>query len=138
MARPSGPGAEGGRFADVLAQELLDVEPPGGMRPDQIPMDRQGLVWAARQLEARLWATLIDEALKPGSGSGLFGEGFASGVYGGWFTDMLAGMLVGHGAGQLADLLLEQFSRDASEGAAPSGENARSTQGVTSGRGSLV
>ncbi len=69
-----------------------------------------GLRWAAGQLEAWLWSHLLQQALKPGEGS-LFGEGMAGQVYGEWFCQATATLLVDAGPGRLARLLVDEFSR---------------------------
>ena len=74
------------------------------------PRGPAGLRWAAEQLEARLWAQLLQEALKPGQDGGLFGPGFSGRVYGEWFSQAVATLVVKSGAGQLARLLVEQFA----------------------------
>lgn len=93
------------------------------------PKGLAGLRWAAEQLEAGLWAQLLQEALKPGQG-GLFGRGFSGQVYGDWFSEAMATLLVKSGAGQLARLLVEEFSSALTGDHTPEG-NRGGARGVT-------
>lgn len=136
-AQPARSTGEAGAFRTILTN-LQEPSPPG---PDatapapwevsgssDVPKGLAGLRWAAEQLEAQLWAQLLQEALKP-SQDGLFGPGFAGQVYGDWFSQAVATLVVKSGAGQLAQLLVEEFS-SALTGDLPSERNRGEARGV--------
>lgn len=130
------PTRDAGAFRTILRNlQEPSSEPDGAASPpwevsgpSEAPKGLAGLRWAAEQLEAQLWAQLLQEALKP-SQDGLFGPGFAGQVYGDWFSQAVATLVVKSGAGQLARLLVEEFS-SALTGDHPSERNRGEARGV--------
>lgn len=82
----------------------------GDVPADRLPQGQEGLVWAARELEAQLWAWLLKEALQSGDGVGLFGRGFAASVYQEWLAQSIAELVVQSGPAPLSELLVEQLT----------------------------
>lgn len=121
----AGSGAPPGGALAAAAPEALAWAVAG---PDRLPRGAQGLRWAAGQLEAELWAQFLREALAS-AGGGPFGAGFAGQVYGDWFSRTLATLVGGSGVGQLAQLLVEEFS-GALRGDDPAGGNSGGARGV--------
>ncbi len=111
----SAPSGSTGSFRTILqearaAVPAAPVPAPWAVPPESRALEGDaGLRWAAGQLEAWLWSHLLQQALKPGEG-GLFGAGMAGQVYGEWFCQATATLLVDAGPGRLARLLVEEFS----------------------------
>lgn len=112
-------GAARDSFAALLERSLASPGRGAGIAPGDAPSaraGREGLRWAAAELEAQIWAVLLREATQSGKAGGLFGASFAGNVYGDWFADVLARLVVDAGPGRLAGLLLEEFSQAVPEG----------------------
>ncbi|HEY8486499.1 MAG TPA: hypothetical protein VIL11_03815 [Limnochordales bacterium] len=95
---PGGPGGDAG------------PEAVGELDPGRVPAGRQGLHWAAQQLEAQLWAWMLRQALEGEASGGLFGRNFAGSVYGDWMAQAVAELLVQQGPSYLSAVLEDQLS----------------------------
>lgn len=114
---------EPGTFAGELRRQLKEPASPAGkdapgwepsavgeISPGQLPEGRQALVWAARELEAQLWAWMLNQALESGAGAGPFGRGFAASVYQEWLARSVAELLVQSGPTPLSEQLVDQLA----------------------------
>jgi len=120
-AHPAGAGRPGS-FERELRRAVALRRGPGGpagdvgpeavgeLDPGRVPSGRQGLQWAARQLEAQLWAWMLRQTLEGEASGGLFGRNFAGSVYGDWMAQAVAELLVQQGPSSLSAILEEQLS----------------------------
>ena len=113
---------EPGTFAGELRRMRASASPAGRVpngwapsgvgeiSPGHLPEGPQALVWAARELEAQLWAWLLKEALKSSDGAGPFGRGFPASVYQEWLAQSVAELVVQSGPAALSEPLVEQLT----------------------------